>query len=72
MPPLYAQRATLLDANAKLLREWFRVLRPENQLDVLKSMLAKFSLSELETINVHLHQQVENQVGLNATINSNA
>jgi hypothetical protein len=69
MTPLHLQRSTLLDGNAKLIREWFRELTPVQQLDVLKSLLRKFSITELQTMNVHLQQQVNHQVGLRTNVN---
>jgi 16S rRNA G1207 methylase RsmC len=68
MPPLHQQRSVLLDANAKLIREWFRELPPDGQLSVLCSMLSRFSLSDLQTMNAHLQQQVAHQVGQNLTV----
>jgi hypothetical protein len=64
MPPLYKQRQALLDVNAKLIREWLRQLSPEQQLILFKSLLCKYSVTELGSMNTHLRQQVEHQVGL--------
>lgn len=58
MAPLWEQRRNLIDANAKLMREWLRQLPPEQQLNLFESMLRKYSVTELRAMNTHLKAQV--------------
>jgi hypothetical protein len=60
MPPLYQQRAELIQTNTDLLLRWLALLDAERQRMVIESMVRSYKLPQLK--DVHTHLQIE--VGL--------
>jgi hypothetical protein len=58
MPPLYQQRAELIETNTDLLLQWLTLSSPETQRNIIRSMVKKYTLPQLRIIEVHLRAEV--------------
>jgi len=58
MPPLYQQRAELIEANTDLTMRWLALLTPEHQRNVIDSMVRNYTLPQLKMMNAHVSEQV--------------
>jgi len=59
MPPLWEQRAKLIEENTDLLVEWLSLLAPKGQRNVLRSMVRRFTLPQLSLSNEHMKGEIE-------------
>lgn len=58
MPPLYEQRAKLIDEVTKLVLEWLSLLDDEGKYNLISSMVRRYSLTDLRSARGHANEQV--------------
>lgn len=58
MPPLYEQRARLLDKNTKMILVWLSVLDEDGKYHLVKSMIGNNSLPNLKIMHAHIIKEI--------------
>jgi hypothetical protein len=58
MTALHEQRRELIEENAYLIRDWLALLDAEGQLALLRSMVWRYKLPELKTMNAHVKERL--------------